>query len=97
MLIILPAYYSSVFAIESICATVKIEIRQEVTLERQAFDAHMRINNNLSLVTLENVDIAVNFLDEDGNPVLASSDPDNPDALFYIRIDSMENIDNVNG
>ncbi len=82
---------------ESICATVKIEIRQEMTLERQAFDAHMRINNNLSMITLENVDIAVNFSDEDGNPVLASSDSNNTDALFFIRIDSMENIDDVNG
>ena len=30
------------------CATVKIEIRREVTLARQAFDAHMRIKNDLA-------------------------------------------------
>ena len=28
---------------ESLCATVKIEILQELALERQAFDARMRI------------------------------------------------------
>ncbi|MBM5575369.1 hypothetical protein [Deefgea sp. CFH1-16] len=30
---------------ETVCAKVKIEIKQELTLERQAFDAEMKINN----------------------------------------------------
>ncbi|MCP4233340.1 MAG: hypothetical protein GY770_07100 [Aestuariibacter sp.] len=30
---------------ESVCAEVKIEIRQELTLERQAFEGFMKINN----------------------------------------------------
>ena len=42
-------------------------------------------------------DVDVIFTDVDGNPVLASSDPENTDALFFIRLDSMENIDDVNG
>jgi hypothetical protein len=29
---------------ETVCAKVKIEIKQELTLERQAFDAEMRIH-----------------------------------------------------
>ncbi|SHH51421.1 hypothetical protein SAMN02745124_00781 [Desulfofustis glycolicus DSM 9705] len=33
------------YAQKSICAQVKIEIRQEMTFERQAFDAHMQISN----------------------------------------------------
>ena len=82
---------------ETICAKVKIEIRQELTLERQAFDAHMRINNGLTHVSLEDVDIDVTFSDEEGNTVLASSDPDNTDALFFIRVDSMDNISDING
>ena len=82
---------------DTICAEVKIEIKQELTLERQAFDAHMRINNGLSHITLQDVDVDVSFTDEEGNSVLASSDPDNTDAIFYIRIDSMENIDDVDG
>ncbi len=82
---------------DSLCARVKIEIRQELTMERQGFDAHMRINNGLSHITLEDVDINVSFSDEEGNAVLASSDPDNTDALFFISIDSMDNIDDVNG
>ncbi len=81
----------------AVCARVKIEIRQELTLERQAFDAHMTINNGLSHITLENVDVDVSFADEEGNSVLASSDPDNTDAKFFIRVDSMDNIDDVDG
>ena len=35
----------STFAVDnSICARVKLEIKQELTLERQAFDAHISIN-----------------------------------------------------
>lgn len=83
--------------VESLCATVKIEIAQELTLERQAFDAHMRINNGLTHISLEQVAIAVNFADEDGNPVLASADPTDTTASFYIREDSLENIAAVDG
>ena len=93
---ILPCLYSlllicvslfpvaSLAADDSVCARVKIEIRQEMTLERQAFDAHMRINNGFTHITLENVDIDVRFSDEDGNSVFATSDPNNTDALFFI-------------
>jgi len=58
-------------AADSVCARVKIEIRQELTLERQAFDAHMRIGNGFSHITLEDVDVDVKFTDEAGDPVLA--------------------------
>ncbi|CAB1063457.1 Flagellar hook-length control protein FliK [Olavius sp. associated proteobacterium Delta 1] len=60
---------------DTVCARVKIEIKQELTLERQAFDAHMRINNGLANISLEAVNIEVSFTDEDGAPVLTSSDP----------------------
>ncbi|CAB1063454.1 Flagellar hook-length control protein FliK [Olavius sp. associated proteobacterium Delta 1] len=88
-------------AADSLCAEVKIEIKQELTLERQAFDAHMRVNNGLSNITLDHVQIEVNFADEDGNPVIASFDPNvDPDATgarFFISVDSMENISDVDG
>ena len=90
-------YLTALAADDSVCARVKLEIKQELTLERQAFDAHMRITNGLSHITLEDVDVDVSFSDEEGNSVLASSDPDNTDALFFIRLDSIENIDNVAG
>lgn len=82
---------------QSLCAEVQIEIRQELTLERQAFDAHMRINNGLTHISIDNVNVTVNFTDENGNPVLASSDPNNTSALFFISLDTMNNINDVNG
>ncbi len=94
---LLAAYSSLTGAAESVCAVVKIEIQQELTLERQAFDAHMRINNGLETLSLENVDINVTFEDENGNAVLASSDPNNTDALFYIRVDQMDGIADISG
>jgi len=39
-------------AAESVCARVKIEIKQEMTIERQAFDGHMQINNGLTAIPL---------------------------------------------
>ncbi len=82
---------------ETICAIVKIEIRQELSFERQAFDAKMVITNGLDIVSLENLNIDVLFEDIDGNPVLASSDPNNTNAKFFIRVDSMDGVNDVNG
>lgn len=82
---------------ETVCAKVKIEINQELTLERQAFDAHMRITNGLPRTDLENIKVRVWFEDEEGNAVEASSDSDNTTASFFIRIDEMDNIEDVSG
>jgi hypothetical protein len=81
---------------ESMCARVVIEISQELTLERQAFDAHMKINNGAA-TRLDNVDVDVAFEDALGQPVVGSSDSRNTNAAFYIRVDSMQNIGDVNG
>ncbi len=79
----------------AVCAEVKIEIEQELTLERQAFDAHMRINNGLTNASLEDISVEVMFEDEQGNDVLASSNPDSTDALFFIRLDTTSNVSNL--
>lgn len=80
----------SVEAGGTLCAQVKIEIRQELTLERQAFDAHMRINNGLTHVALEDVKVVVTFADENGNAVQSSADPNasSEDNEFFVRKDS---------
>ncbi|WP_428623320.1 putative Ig domain-containing protein [Sedimenticola sp.] len=86
-----------VVAAEPVCARVKIEISQELTLERQAFDAMMRINNGLDNLSIDNVNVTVSFQDELGSSVLATSDPNDTTAKFFIRIDSMDNISDVSG
>lgn len=81
----------------SLCAVVKIEIRQELTFERQGFEAHLRISNALDTLALQGLAVEVLFQDEDGNPVLASSSPQAGDAAFFIRIWSMSGVDAVDG
>jgi len=93
----LALYPGSSRGADSLCASVKIEIAQELTLERQAFDARMKINNGLDTIALENVGVTVQFADDDGNPVLATSDPNDTSALFFIRLDSMDGISDVSG
>ncbi len=71
---------------EDICARVKIQIEQELTFEREAFEARMTITNGLPETNLTDLTITVNFTDEEGAPVIASSDPNNLSALFFIRL-----------
>ena len=73
---------------ESVCARVKIEIKQELTLERQAFDAEMRITNSLPTTALTEVDIDVKVTDELGTPVPVTTDPSDLNAKFFIRVSS---------
>lgn len=82
---------------ETVCATVKIEIKQEMTLERQAFDAEMKINNTTDTSVIENVAVEVKVTDENGVPVMISSDPNDLNAKFFIRVTSKENISDVDG
>ncbi|WP_342631023.1 putative Ig domain-containing protein [Marinobacter alkaliphilus] len=88
-------FAAQVHAQESLCAVVKIEIAQELTLERQAFEANMRITNSLDSMALEQVKIDILFEDSDGNPVLASSDPNNDSASFFISLDDYAGINSV--
>ncbi|WP_143074145.1 hypothetical protein [Roseateles sp. YR242] len=82
---------------DSVCARVKIEIKQELTLERQAFDAEMKISNQLDGASLTDVGVVVQVTDELGVPVLVSDDPNNLNAKFFIRISNKENIAAVDG
>ncbi|MGL4304632.1 MAG: hypothetical protein ACRCSF_00615, partial [Mycobacteriaceae bacterium] len=96
MLLLCFAAFST-WAQETVCARVKIEIKQELTLERQAFDAQMKINNTTDTGSIENVRVVVRVTDELGNPVLISSDPNDLSAKFFIRVSNKENISDVDG
>ena len=67
---------------QSVCAEVKIEIKQKVSLERQAFDAVLRIRNGLDSVSITDIDTTVLFNDADGHPL------SNPAGSFFVRQDS---------
>lgn len=76
---------------------VQLEIAQELTLERQGFEATMQINNALEDQALTEVKVDVEFLDANGDEVLASSDSNHTTAKFFIRIANLEGIDDVSG
>ncbi len=82
----------SLRAEEALCATVKIEIQQELTMERQGFEASMRITNSLDTFSLENVSVKVLFTDANGNPVVATSNTSASNAAFYIRVDETRDL-----
>jgi hypothetical protein len=67
----------------SICAEVKIQIDQKVSLERQAFDAKLQIRNGLEGVQVERIDVNLVFKDANGLDA---------HTLFFNRLDSVENI-----
>ena len=82
---------------ETVCARVKIEIKQELTLERQAFDAEMRINNTTDNGLIENVSVVVKVTDENGVPVAVTDNPNDLSAKFFIRLSGKQNISDVTG
>lgn len=84
-------------ASDAVCAEVKIVIEQKLSLERQAFDAHMLITNGLPDQKLEGVNIALRFLDANNSPVVATTDPNANGAKFFYRIDRLEGIGTLSG
>ena len=82
---------------ETVCAKVKIEIKQELTLERQAFDAEMKINNTTESGVIENVSIVVKVTDEAGNPVAISDNPNDLSAKFFLRVSNKQAIADITG
>jgi beta propeller repeat protein len=71
-----------------ICARVKIEILQQMTFERVAFDARLVVTNNLPDQALTDFRVNVNITDESGNPV---------EDLFFVSLQRLQNIDSVDG
>jgi hypothetical protein len=82
---------------DTICAKVKIEIKQELTLERQAFDAEMKINNALENASLTDIGVTLRVTDDTGVPVTITNDPNDLSAQFFMRVSAKENIQNVDG
>lgn len=72
----------------TLCAVVKMEIAQEATLEREAFEAKLTINNNLPTTPLTNLKVQVNIKDSAGNP---------SEQIFFIKVKSLSNTNAIDG
>ncbi|HEY5998126.1 MAG TPA: PKD domain-containing protein [bacterium] len=82
---------------ESVCAAVKLEIGQTLSLERQGFFAVMQISNGLSSIGIEGVDVDIHGVNAAGEPVVLTTDTNDQTASFWYRIDSMTGIGDVAG
>ncbi len=88
--IILSLSSNSIFAADAVCARVKIEILQELTFERQGFEARMSIVNGLPETALTDLSVTIEFMDKDKQSVSATMDPELDGPLFFYRLDSPE-------
>jgi uncharacterized repeat protein (TIGR01451 family) len=94
MELLLPA---ALKAQEAECAEVKIVIEQKLSLERQAFDAHMVIRNGLQSSALSNLKIELTYLDQNQQPVVVTTDPNAVGATFFERVDHMTGVNALDG
>ena len=74
-------------AADDVCARVQIEIVQELTLERVAFDARMKITNGLA-VDLTNIRVDVSIENENEG---------DKSSLFFVKVSELDNIQAVDG
>jgi len=95
--VLLAMGWGAAVAQETVCAQVKIELKQQLTLERQAFDAQMTINNALEGASLTDVSVTVKVTEENGTPVLITTDPADTSARFFVRLSSIQGISDVSG
>jgi len=75
-------------AAAAVCAEVRLEIKQEAALEREAFDARLEITNNFPAYGLENFRVNVIVKDASGQPA---------DGLFFVKISSRQGVGAVDG
>ena len=75
-----------------LCASVIIQINQQVTLERQGFVATLGINNGQP-ASLDAFSVTLTCTDANGNPVAFATDAaPNANALFYYRVQTGSSI-----
>jgi hypothetical protein len=73
---------------ETACSNVALEIMQEATTERTAFDAKLVLTNNISDKNITGLRVDVTIKDTDGNI---------RNDLFFMKVSSMRNITGVDG
>ena len=80
--------FAEVVAQATVCAEVRLQIAQEATLEREAFDAALEITNQFPNYGLENFRVDVVIKDAAGNSA---------DTQFFVKVNSKDGITAVDG
>lgn len=70
-----------------VCTVVQLQLGQQAALEREAFDAHLTLNNTLG-DALQNLFVNVSITDANGNPA---------DAQFFLKVNSLSGTNAVDG
>lgn len=85
---LVPAFSQHAWAAGTACSNVALEILQEATTERVAFDAKLVLTNNIPDKDLTSLRVDVTVKDKDGNI---------RNDLFFMKVSSMRNITGVDG
>jgi beta propeller repeat protein len=83
IVLLLVSSFAAPLRAHAACASVSIEILQQLTLERTAFDAKMVITNGIADQSLDNIRVDVSIVDTSGN---VKSD------LFFVRPPALSGI-----
>jgi len=79
---------------QGVCARIKIEILQEMTLERIGFLATLKITNNEGDASITDFSAALTF----ENPALSEeNNPNDASDLFFVQPPELENIEAIDG
>ena len=93
-LLLIPRHIRAAQQYEGLCAAVKMEILQELTLERIGFLATLQITNNEVDASITDFSVRLTFK----NPAL--SEPENPydaSGLFFLKPPELEGITTIDG
>ena len=85
ILVFFPLANAAQAAGETICAACKLQISQQVTFERQGFNATMTITNGLTGVDLTDISVSIFFTDAQGHPVTSTISPSDTGKLFFYQ------------
>lgn len=88
---------SSARSAGTICAGCKLQISQQVTFERQAFNATMAITNGLS-TSLTNLQVQIYFTDASGNSISSTTNANATGNTFFYEVANGQGIpSSING
>ena len=76
-------FFSIVQAAGTICAACQLQINQQLTFERQGFNATMTITNGLAGTALTNISVAIYFTDANGKAISSTTNANATGSIFF--------------
>ena len=71
----------------SLCAVVQLQLSQQATQEREAFSAQLQIMNAFPSAPLQDLQVSINISTGSGNA----------GGLFFVKVSSLQNTNDING